>query len=109
MKLFTSFFVCLLAFVVIDLVWINLAVIDAYRQYVDGWILDQPRMGAAIGFYFLYVGGLVALAVWPTLLGAAVSILGKLWFIDRMVWLYEDMKDADAEYRSWLYGQDESD
>ena len=27
---------------------------------------------------------------------------GKLWFCDRMVWLYEDMKDRDPVYRSWL-------
>jgi hypothetical protein len=33
----------------------------------------------------------------------AVIMLGKLWFVDRMVWLYEDMKDATPEYRSWLY------
>ena len=36
------------------------------------------------------------------LLGAAVSYAGKLWFCDRMVWLYEDMKDRDPQYRSWL-------
>ena len=29
--------------------------------------------------------------------------LGKMWFLDRMVWLYEDMKDTTPEYRSWLY------
>jgi hypothetical protein len=33
----------------------------------------------------LIVWGVVGLAVWPTLLGAAISYLGKLWFIDRMV------------------------
>ena len=49
---------------------------------------------------FLY--GIVMLEAWPTLLGMALTFLGKLWFIDRMVWLYEEMKDATAEYRSWL-------
>jgi hypothetical protein len=44
-----------------------------------------------------------ALAIWPTLLGATVVYLSKLWFIDRMVWLYEDMKNVEPEYRSWLY------
>ena len=28
--------------------------------------------------------------------------VGKLWFLDRMVWLYEDMKDV-GEYGEWLY------
>jgi len=34
-------------------------------------------------------------------LGWAIMMLGKLWFIDRMVWLYEDMKGDVAEYGSW--------
>jgi hypothetical protein len=35
------------------------------------------------------------------LLGLAIAMLGKLWFVDRMVWLFEDMKDR-PEYRGWL-------
>jgi hypothetical protein len=56
---------------------------------------------SSLGVPFL-VWGLVKLEVWPTLFGAALIYLGKLWFVDRMVWLYEDMKDADPQYRSWL-------
>ena len=55
-------------------------------------------LGAAV-----LIWGVIALAVWPTLLGAALVYSGKLWFLDRMVWLYEDMKDADPHYRTWLY------
>lgn len=54
------------------------------------------------GVVFL-IWGLVTLDFWPTLLGVVLVYLGKLWFIDRMVWLYEDMKDVQPEYRSWLY------
>lgn len=49
---------------------------------------------------FLY--GIVTQELWPALFGMALTFVGKLWFIDRMVWLYEDMKDATPEYRSWL-------
>lgn len=49
------------------------------------------------------IWGLAALKVWPTLFGTALVFLGKLWFADRMVWLYEDMKDVNPEYRNWLY------
>lgn len=49
------------------------------------------------------IWGLIALLIWPTLLGTTIVYLGKLWFLDRMVWLYEDMKDARPEYREWLY------
>ena len=32
----------------------------------------------------------------------SLSWLAKMWFADRMVWLYEDMKDKNPIYRSWL-------
>lgn len=57
---------------------------------------------SALGSLFV-IGGLVKLDVCPTVFGIALVVLGKLWFIDRMVWLYEDMKDANPEYQSWLY------
>ena len=37
-----------------------------------------------------------------TLFGLTLSMGAKLWFVDRMVWLYEDMKDKDPAYQSWL-------
>jgi len=30
-------------------------------------------------------------------------MLGKTWYMDRMVWVYEDMKDERPQYREWLY------
>jgi hypothetical protein len=57
---------------------------------------------SAVGMVFV-IWGVSAIAIWPTLLGATVVYLSKLWFIDRMVWLYEDMKNVEPEYRSWLY------
>ena len=57
---------------------------------------------ASLGVPFL-AWGLYQLEVWPTLLGMALVYAGKLWFLDRMVWLYQDMQDAHPDYRSWLY------
>lgn len=57
---------------------------------------------AALGIPFL-VWGVTALQIWPTLFGSGLIYAGKLWFLDRMVWLYEDMKDESQEYQSWLY------
>lgn len=51
--------------------------------------------------FFIY--GLYALQFWPTLLGLTLVIIGKMWFLDRMVWLYEDMKNKSKEYLSWEY------
>lgn len=36
-----------------------------------------------------YVWGLITLDFWMTVAGLAIVMLGKLWFLDRMVWLYE--------------------
>lgn len=58
---------------------------------------------SAVGAVFL-VWGLWRLSLWPALVGLILMLGGKLWFIDRMVWIYDDMKDRDPEYRSWLSG-----
>ena len=51
------------------------------------------------------------LAIWAALsyslslaiLGITLAYLGKSWFLDRMVWLYQDMKQTDETYQSWEY------
>lgn len=64
-----------------------------------------PNIITAIGLIglILFVYGLIVLHLWLAVLGAVVMMLGKLWYADRVVWLYEDMKDATPEYESWLY------
>jgi hypothetical protein len=57
---------------------------------------------SVIGVIF-FIWGIVALDVWPAVFGGVVIIISKLWFADRMVWTYEDMKDATPEYKNWLY------
>lgn len=49
-----------------------------------------------------WVYGLWAFDSSSTLLGLALIIGGKTWFVDRMVWLYQDMSDADPTYQSWI-------
>ena len=60
------------------------------------------NLASGFGIIFL-IWGLVALDVWMTLLATVVVQLGKLWFIDRMVWLYREMRNTNSEYASWLY------
>lgn len=57
---------------------------------------------AFVGILFV-VWGLIKLAAWPTVFGLALTYVGKFWFLDRMVWLYSEMKDANRDYQSWLY------
>jgi len=81
-------------------VWLNRDVIPIPAHHTRMASLLSAL--AATGTIFL-VWGLYAFDIWPTLFGMALAIFGKLWFVDRMVWLYEDMKNTSPEYRSWLY------
>ncbi len=49
-----------------------------------------------------FIWGLYFLEVWPVIFGGVVIFISKLWFVDRMVWLYEDMKHL-PEYKKWLF------
>jgi hypothetical protein len=42
-------------------------------------------------------------SVWGAIMGVTLAYIGKSWYLDRMVWLYEDMKNANEEYKSWDY------
>lgn len=51
----------------------------------------------------LAIWGTVEYSIWAAVLGVIMAYLGKSWFLDRMVWLYEDMKDTNENYKSWDY------
>jgi hypothetical protein len=50
---------------------------------------------SAAGLPFL-VWGLIVLDPWITAFGLAVQMAGKLWFLDRMALLYDDVSSAAA-------------
>jgi hypothetical protein len=79
-------------------VWLNRDVIPVpvYHRTVPNIL----SVIAALGMVFVF-WGVLTLDIWPTVLGMVLVYCGKLWFLDRMVWLWEDMKDANEEYRSW--------
>jgi hypothetical protein len=49
--------------------------------------------------------GVLLFVLWPTLFGMALVYCGKLWFPDRMAWLWDDMKDL-PEYSLMIPGSD---
>ncbi len=81
-------------------VWLNRdrAPVPPHRRPVPNILVTV----SGVGVLFL-AWGLVELAVWPTLLGMAVVFPDKLWFVDRMVWLDEEMKGTASEYRGWEF------
>ncbi|MFC1846196.1 DUF6653 family protein [Chloroflexota bacterium] len=50
----------------------------------------------------LIIWAIIVLSIWPAILGVALTYIGKSWYLDRMVWLYQDMKHL-PEYGKWLY------
>ncbi|MFC3151896.1 DUF6653 family protein [Litoribrevibacter euphylliae] len=60
-------------------------------------LLALTFVGMPILIYALYIN-----EIGWILFGNAMVMLPKAWFVDRMVWLYEDMKDSDPEFQSWL-------
>jgi len=47
--------------------------------------------------------GLFALHPWFTIFGTLMTVIGKSWFLDRMVWLFQDLKMSKDLYQSWDY------
>lgn len=80
-------------------VWLNRKQI-AIPAHHSHWAMALSFLAGA-GFLVAVIGAILAMP-FPVWIGATVSWLGKMWFCDRMVWLYEDMKQVDAEYSSWL-------
>jgi hypothetical protein len=67
-------------------------------------------LSAASGTGMLFIcWGVLVFEPWPAIFGMVVVYLGKLWFLDRMVWLWQDMHDATPEYRSWKEPSDSND
>lgn len=80
-------------------VWLNQkkAPIPKHHKPIILWSNGINTVG-----FFICMFGLIKLLFWPTLLGLSWVILGKTWFLDRMVWLMEEMKDH-PQYQGWLY------
>lgn len=56
---------------------------------------------SAVGLPF-FAWGLWAYDLGMTIAGILLIAIPKVWFVDRMVWLYDDMKETTPEYKSWL-------
>ncbi len=80
-------------------VWLNRDKIDVpkYHQTLPNILNGISSIGMILSIW-----AIVVLSIWPAILGISIAYLGKSWYMDRMVWLYEDMKHL-PEYEKWLY------
>jgi hypothetical protein len=79
-------------------VWLNRDAVP-----VPGYHRRVPAILSAVGAIgLLFVAwGVLFFDPWPFLTGAVMVYMGKLWYLDRVVWLWQDMEHATGEYRSW--------
>ncbi len=61
------------------------------------WIIGLQFLGLPFWLYSLY-----SMSYPLMLLSTLWLMMTKVWFVDRMVWLYQDVKDRDPVYLSWL-------
>ncbi len=65
MEYLISYVVSLILFLLIDAIWIKSVMRPIFERNVGAIMLDQPRMGAPLSFFMLYLGGLFFFAVAP--------------------------------------------
>ncbi|MGD6805570.1 MAG: DUF6653 family protein [Candidatus Bathyarchaeia archaeon] len=75
----------------------NKIAIPQYHKKAPNILNVIAGVGMMLALYGVFV-----LSVWPTVMGVTLAYLGKSWYLDRMAWLYEDMKKL-PEYSAWLY------
>ncbi|NOH24914.1 DUF6653 family protein [Vibrio europaeus] len=50
----------------------------------------------------VWLYGIYTLQIESMLFGTLWLMATKAWFVDRMVWIYQDVKNLDPTYQSWL-------
>lgn len=76
----------------------QIALPDRHRKPIYKILNLVSSLGMGIAIW-----ATVTYSIWGAILGTALAYLGKSWYLDRMVWLYEDMKHKNKEYASWEY------
>jgi len=81
-------------------VWLKRTELPIPEHHVKAAAILNIITGSGLPFL---IWGLYTLHIYSVVLGLFIVIVGKMWFLDRMVWLYEDMKNKSEEYISWEY------
>ena len=68
----------LLAFLVLDGLWLGVLMGSTYKSLLGALMLDQPRLLPAVLFYLLYVLGCVVLVILPSASWQRAARLGAL-------------------------------
>lgn len=64
---FVAYATTAVVFLVIDLLWLSQIAKSFYASRLGDLLLEQPNVGIAVGFYLMYVLGILIFAVIPAL------------------------------------------
>jgi len=82
MLYYLKLYLCtLLAFFVIDMVWLGLTVRGFYQKHLGHLLRPNPNWTAAIVFYLLFVAGLIVFVVVPSLQAGSTRKVLMLGFV----------------------------
>lgn len=59
------YFATLVPFLIIDVVMLRLVMLPLFEKHVGGLLADETKLGVALGFYLIYVAGIVYFAILP--------------------------------------------
>jgi hypothetical protein len=76
----------------------NVEIPDIHKTPLYSILNTISSVGMVIAIW-----SIIYYSVWGAILGVALAYLGKSWYLDRMVWLYETMKTENKEYQKWEY------
>ena len=79
-------------------VYLQKASLDIPQHHLKAVRLITLSMAPALP---ILVYGFYLNDLWLIAFGNFWILVLKLWFLDRMVWLYDDMKVSHSEFRSW--------
>ncbi len=83
------------------------------RVYINRDKIDLPEhhklalfkilnMISSLGM-LLSTWAIVYYSVWGAIVRVTLAYLEKSWYLNRTVWLYEDMREVNEEYKSWYF------
>jgi uncharacterized membrane protein len=74
----TQYVVAACVFVVVDGIWLGVVAAQLYDDRLGDLLAEEPRVGAAVAFYALYVAGLVHFVVQPAV---AAGSARRAWLV----------------------------
>lgn len=78
MQLLFTYLACLVTFLILDGLWLGLISREIYNKWIGHLMTDNILWGVALGFYLLYVIGIVYFAVLPAASLSRAALNGAL-------------------------------